>query len=526
MQRLRRAPDSLMALGLLLAIVTVLPGCGEVGNRQTRPVAPATQLASHSGQESVALAWNIAAVEAVKKSSIPGPAVPRALSMIHTCMYDAWAAYDATAVGTRLGAALRRPAGERTLANQEKAISFAAYRAATDLMPGSQAAFDALMSKLGYDPKDTSTSKATPSGIGNVACKAVLDFRHADGSNQLGDAAGSKGPYTDYTGYKPVNSPMDMRIPFDPATVKDVGHWQPLTYVDAKGAVVTPDFLLPQWGKVAPFAMTSGSQLRAPGPAKPGTERFKAQAQAILDYSAGLTEQQKVIAYYWAEEGPPPQWNEFAQLVSRRDRHGADAAGTEKDVKMFFALNGAMLDASIAGWGDKAHYDYVRPITAVRSLFKGVTVKAWGGPGKGTLDILGETWHTYHPATFPTPPFAEYGSGHSVFGGAGGELLKLFTGSDNFGHSVTIKAGGVTYEPGVPAADTKLSWATFSAAADEQGISRRYAGMHFEDGDLHARAQGRQAAGVAWAKAQSYFDGTAVQDTPSPAPTGTLPRTL
>ncbi len=191
---------------------------------------------------------------------------------------------------------------------------------------------------------------------------------------------------------------------------------------------------------------------------------------------------------------------------------------------MFFALNGAMLDASIAGWADKVHYDYVRPITAIRSLFKGVKVKARGGPGKGTQEILGETWHTYHPATFPTPPFAEYGSGHSVFGGAAAELMKLFTGNDNFGHSVTIKAGGVGYEPGVPAADVTLSWSTFTAAGDEQGISRRYGGMHFEDGDLHARAQGRQAAGLAFEKAQAYFNGTAAG--PAPAPTGALPRTL
>ena len=470
MQRLRCVPSRLMVLGMLTAVVGFLPGCGQVGHTEARSGAPVTQLASHGGQESVALAWNVASVEAARKSSIPGPAIARALSIIHTCIYDAWAAYDATALGTRLGADLRRPAAERTLANQQKAISFAAYRAAVDLFPDSQAAFDALMTKLGYDPKDTSTSKTTPSGIGNVACKAVLDFRHGDGANQLGKVG--KGPYTDYTGYKPVNAPMDMR---------------------------------------------------APGPEKPGTDRFKAQAQALVDTSANLTERQKVIVHYWAEEPPPPQWNEFAQVVSRRAGHGADAAGTEKDVKMFFALNGAMLDASIAGWGDKAHYDYVRPITAIRSLFRGQKIKAWGGPGKGTVEMNGEAWHPYHPVSFPTPPFAEYISGHSVFGSAAAEAMKLFTGSDNFGHSVTIKAGGVSYEPGVPAADTTLSWSTFTAAGDEQGISRRYAGMHFEDGDLHGRAQGRQAAGLAWAKAQSYFDGTAVAGA---VETGaTLPRT-
>ena len=61
--------------------------------------------------------------------------VSRALAIMHTCMYDAWAAYDSTAKGTRLGASLRRPANERTLANKQKAISFAAYLAAVMFSP-------------------------------------------------------------------------------------------------------------------------------------------------------------------------------------------------------------------------------------------------------------------------------------------------------------------------------------------------------------------------------------------------------
>jgi hypothetical protein len=52
-----------------------------------------------------------------------------------------------------------------------------------------------------------------------------------------------------------------------------------------------------------------------------------------------------------------------------------------------------------------------------------------------------------------------------------------------------------------------LSWATFSDAADQAGLSRRYGGIHFEQGDLDARATGRLAARHAWAKAQTYFNG-------------------
>jgi hypothetical protein len=71
------------------------------------------------------------------------------------------------------------------------------------------------MTSLGYDPNDNSTDITTPTGIGNVACGAVLNFRHHDGSNQLADL--HPGAYSDYTGYVPVNSPTT--VPVDPLTV-------------------------------------------------------------------------------------------------------------------------------------------------------------------------------------------------------------------------------------------------------------------------------------------------------------------
>jgi hypothetical protein len=513
---------------VLVAVLAALPACGRGKGAHeavtTKPADDGVLRLGAASQDNVVLQWNNAIVESVPASGLGGPPMARAFAIVNTCIYDAWAAYDAMALGTRLGADLRRPAAERTLANQEKAISFAAYQAAVDLVPGSKASlFDPLMSKLGYDPKDTSTSRTTASGIGNVACQAVLDFRHKDGANQLADMPGGAGgvPYSDYTGYKPINDPMDLRGAFNPASVKDPGHWQPLTYIDANNKVVTQEFVCPHWGKVVPFALTSGDQFRsATGPAKPGTDQYKKQAQDLIDLSAGLTEQQKVMVYYWAEEPPPRLWNQFAQFVSRRDGHGADLKGTAADVKLFFALSNALHDAGIAGWGDKAHFDYVRPITAIRSLFSGQKIKAWGGPGKGALEINGEEWIPYGPATFRTPPFAEYVSGHSVFSSAGAELLKRFTGSDTFGHSVTIKAGAGGYEPSVPAADLTLRWSTFSAAGDEASMSRRYGGYHFEQGDVDGRELGRKVAAAVWVKAESLFNETA------PAPDGVLPRTM
>ena len=75
---------------------------------------------------SAPIRWNSAALQGIRDAKLGAPVVARALAIVHTCTYDAWAAYDERAVGTQLGGALRRPASERTLPNKEQAISYAA----------------------------------------------------------------------------------------------------------------------------------------------------------------------------------------------------------------------------------------------------------------------------------------------------------------------------------------------------------------------------------------------------------------
>jgi hypothetical protein len=451
--------------------------------------------------DSVVLQWNAAALQAIRDTH-PGPPIcARALAIVSTCMYDAWAAYDPLAVGTRLGGSLRRPALERTAPNKEKAISFAAYRALADLFPQPDQVqkFTALMRQLGYDPGDSSTDVTTPSGIGNVAAQAVLEFRHHDGANQLGDL--HPGAYSDYTGYVPVNTPDQ---------VNDPDRWQPLRISDGRGGFVVQSYIAPHWGRVIPFALQSGAQFRpAKGPARYGTPEYEQQAREILADSANLTERQKVIVEYWADgpssEQPPGHWCLFAQFVSRRDNLGLDG-----QVKLCFVLTNALMDAGIVAWDAKRVYDSVRPITAIHYLFKGQKVKAWAGPYQGTGEIDGADWQPYQVSTFVTPAFPEFISGHSTFSAAAAEVLLCFTGSDAFGASVTKAAGSSPAEPGlVPAADVTLSWATYSEAAAEAGLSQRYGGIHFKDGDLIGRNLGRAVGRVAWNKALRYFYGIA-----------------
>ena len=471
--------------------------------------------ATRNAKPSVVIQWNDAALQGVRDSKIGPPMVARALAIIHTCIYDAWAAYDERALGTQLGDQLRQPPFRRRIFNQEEAVSFAAYRAAVDLFPGDKTTvFDPLMASLGYDPNNTSTDTNTPSGVGNVACAAVLNFRHNDGSNQLGNLTSSGVPYADYTGFVPLNPPST--VPVNPATVVDVNHWQPLQYFDTTGTFVTPTFLAAQWYQVTPFAMNSPDQFRSligeSGPAVFGSATFLQQAQDLVTLSANLTDEQKMIAEYWKDgphsETPPGHWNLFAQFVSARDHYDLD-----EDVKMFFALNNAVFDASIMCWDAKRAFDSVRPATAIPYLFQGQLIKSWGGPFKGTETMDGRNWIPYQPSTFPTPPFPEYVSGHSSFSAAGAEILKLFTGSDSFGASVTFAAGSSSIEPQTtPAEPVTLSWDSFKDAADQAGISRRYGGIHFEAGDLVARATGKLCADHTWAKAVSLWSGHIKED--------------
>jgi hypothetical protein len=455
--------------------------------------------------DNLVLVWNEETLESIRKLP-PAPTVAaRALAIVHTAIYDAWAAYDSLAVGTRLGANLRQPEAERTQANKDKAISYAAYTALMDLFPARQAVFTDKMASLYGEAFATDTT--APATVGFTAAQAVLDFRHGDGSNQANG-------YADTSGYTPVNSWDQILSP---------DHWQPLCVpLPPPGATeCTPvqKFATPHWRTVTPFALTSPSQFRPDhGPAvtvlkgKP-SDAYRKEVDQQLRYSAGLTDTHKVIAEYWEDppgsETPPGHWNLFAQWVSRRDHHTLD-----QDAKVFFALNNALLDASITAWDAKRHWNSVRPITAVRWLKKGQPVQAWGGPYQGTKTIRGEDWQPYQRANFVTPPFPEYLSGHSTFSAAAAILLKAAIGSDTFGMSVTIAAGSSRIEPGaVPAAPVTLSWKSFGEAADQAGISREYGGIHFNDGDFEARQAGEDVGLQTWSKAKTYFNGKAIPKT-------------
>lgn len=435
--------------------------------------------------------WDEAAQQAVRNTA-PGPTIAsRAYAIVHTAIFDAWAAYDPVAIATQLGDTLQQPVSDNTIFNKSEAISYAAYWTLVDLFPSQTDLFNAIMNQLGYDPANTAPNSTTPSGIGYQSAQALLNDRHNDGSNQLEQ-------YADTTDYKPANTDD---------SIKDPNYWQPLRVPlgDPSGRV--QKYLTPHWGEVEPFALTSGSQFRPPAPPAYGTPEFRDRVDEVLNLSANLTDEHKIIAEFWEDGGgtsfPPGTWMGFGQFVSERDTHTLD-----EDAKLFFTLGNAVFDAGIAAWETKRYYDTVRPISAIRYIYKDQPVEAWGGPGLGKQIINGSDWLPYQSRNAITPPFSEYVSGHSTFSAAAAEILKRFTGSDSLGASSTTLKGTSRFEPGThPQTDITLFWPTFSDAADQAGLSRLYGGIHFRDGDLNGRALGRQVGDQVWQRAQFYIQG-------------------
>lgn len=458
--------------------------------------------------ESVSIVWTRALLEAVRVAKPGPPMVARSIAIVQTAIYDAWAAYDPVALGTRLGAQLRRPASERSLQNKSIAVSHAAYAALLDQFPASKPSFDETMKSLGRAIDTSSVDPARPEGVGNLAANAVLDFRLRDGANQDGSGDPSGVPYADTTGYVPRNPAADFLTPTSRELIVYPEHWQSISYADDKGVLTTPRFIGPHWREVTPFALRSAGQFRPQPPKALESTSYAAQAQQVIDITAALSERDKVVAEYWADgphsELPPGHWCLFAQFVSARDAHDLD-----RDVKMLFAMSNAVFDASIAVWEAKRFYDYVRPITAIRYLKGGQQIRGFGtgGPPAGIVMIDGSAWRTFQRDSFPTPPFPEYPSGHSGFSAAAAEVLLRFTGSDQFGASHTQGPRSLQADPALPSAPITINWPTFTAASEEAGYSRLLGGIHFEDGNRAGLELGRQVGGQAWLRAQSLWSG-------------------
>jgi hypothetical protein len=450
-----------------------------------------------SQSKPLVLQWNQLALDAIRYSKTASPLAARALAMVHTAMYDAWSVYTDAALSTSTALYIKINDEEKcTKDNRRKAFSYAAYRVLVELfrlaLPShNKNMFRDLMYELDYDPADTSLDITTPQGIGNMMAKLVIEYRAGDGANPYGTL--HMPAWSDYTGYTPVNTWNK---------VNDLSYWQSLQIMTSTGKYKIQHFIVPHWGLVHSFSLNYNGQFRPEPPFKKHQAQFKYQAREILTISAELTDKQKAIAEYWADAPgtytPAGHWCEIAQYIALNKKYG-----NSNCIKLFFALSNALLDASIACWECKLQFNSVRPVTAIRELYRGKDIQTWGGPHNGKQTIKGEDWQSY----IATPAFPEHVSVQSTLSRAAATILQYYTGSDQFGGCTVIEKGCSAIEKGAtPKQDITLEWDTFTAAAEQAGKSGLYGGIHFSKGNADGQKLGAEIGKCTWEKALFYFN--------------------
>ncbi len=472
---------------ILLSIFGALSLMSTSGlNAKEIPVQVETQ--EPRGKENVAYQWAHLALEGTANDTDrfqPRPTITsRYLGLIFTSMFDAWTRFDEKAKPLYLKDVERSPESERTLSNKEIAISYAAYRALNEYYYSDSTMFRNKMVQLGLDPDNTSTDSKTPQGIGNLAAERVIKMRKNDGANQYGEVAGSNGePYFDYSGYMPVND-IENNV--------DINRWQGKYFIDKNGNRYDPGCLTPYWQEVKPLLLKSADQFRPGPPPMIGSEQLEKEVKEVIDLQANLTPENKALVEFM-RDGPKSvqqagHWLKFAQDVSQRDQHTLD-----EDVKMYFLVESVAMDAFIACWDSKMHYDFARPYALVHEYYQDQVIRAWGGPEKGMVQMKGQEWRPYSPDSFLCPPFPSYVSGHSTISGGCAEALKLFTGEEAFGVEVKLVPGALT-EPDNLGDPVVLEFPTFTEAAEMAGMSRVMGGYHIQADNIEGLELGRKIA--------------------------------
>ncbi|HEY3333814.1 MAG TPA: vanadium-dependent haloperoxidase [Candidatus Limnocylindrales bacterium] len=450
----------------------------------TRPwvTTPSCPPAAEHPEWSVARRWDEALLDAIRRA-LPNPPV-HARNLFHTSvgMWDAWAAYDAHAVGFVVNEKATAP---DVAAARNESISYAAYRILSaryiKAVGGAESLseFADTMDALCYPLDVTTTDGNTPAALGNRIAAAVLAYGKTDGSNEAGGYAAKD--------YKPVNDPLVVAKPG--TTMNDPNRWQPLQLehmVSQNGIPVTngvQQAVGPHWGHVLGFALPGDTGAGTPIDPGPPPElggdaaldrAYKEQALEVIRMSSRLDgtsdetidispaamgdnplgtndgtgrpvnpvtgapyppelvqvgDYARALTEFWADgpksETPPGHWNVIANTVSdalapdlRIGGSGSPVDRLQWDVKLYLALNGAVHDAAIAAWGLKGHYDGVRPISMIRYL---------AGKGQSSDPSL----PSYDPEGIPlepglveliTPATTAAGQRHAALAGHEGEI--------------------------------------------------------------------------------------------------------
>ena len=414
------------------------------------------------------LHWNAIALqaEADDKSGIFGSAdaagptgASRALAIASVAMFDA-----INSIKGQYEPYLIKVVGVNG-ANIDAAVGVAAHDTLAAVYPKQTAAFDAdLVDWLASIPNSKSESLGI--ALGKTVAKAVLANRSNDGSNAM----------------------MDYQLTDAP------GHHQPDPLHPDQG------FLSPDWGNVMPFGMDDVNNFTISPPPALDSQAYADAFNEVLNYGGDgdntptlRTPEQTEIGLFWAYDGtkglgtPPRLYNQIATVIAKQ-QHNSEY----QNARMFALINVAMADAGIACWNEKYTYDFWRPIIGIRNADED------GNP----LTVEDANWTplgapaSNQSGTNFTPPFPSYASGHATFGAALFETLTKFYGRDNITFTFTSDElnGVTTDEKGVARPLEPRTFTSFKQAAEENGQSRIYLGIHWSFDKVNGIAQGDKIA--------------------------------
>jgi membrane-associated phospholipid phosphatase len=328
------------------------------------------------------------------------------------------AIYDAVNSIDRTGRAYLIDVRAPRHASDVAAADAAAHTALIGLYPTQQNVLDAdYASELATVPNGE--AKLQGIRVGRHVATDILAIRAADGSNDAAPA------------FVPGGQPGD--------------------YQPTPPTFPTPVFT--NWGHVSPFVLERGNQFR-PGPPPRLTSRAYAAAFNEVQRlgsaaSTTRTQDQTEIGTFW---NAPIQnfWNQIAQTVAIA--HHSDLADT---ARLFATLNLSLADSTIALYDTKYTYQLWRPVTAIRLADTDGNPQTAADP-------------TWLPLPVNTAADPSYAGAHSTISAAAAVVLAHFYG-DRQRFSVS--------SPTVPG--VIRSFTSFTAAANEAGLSRIYAGQHF-----------------------------------------------
>jgi hypothetical protein len=219
----------------------------------------------------------------------------------------------------------------------------------------------------------------------------------------------------------------------------------------------------PCWGEIRPMALRSADTCAAPGPprfSEHTASSFHAAAGEVYRVGMALTENQKAIARYWADNPgdtgtPAGHWIDIVSQIVRKDR-----LSLAKAAEAYARVGVAVHDAFVICWKTKYVYNLRRPVTYIN-------------------DNLDGEWKPY----VVTPNFPSYPSGHSVQSGAVARVLTDMFGARRFVDTTHADHGFVPPQP-------PRTFKSFDEAAAEAAVSRLYGGIHFAFDNEHGLTSG------------------------------------